>query len=229
MFNGIGFNQLDIVKDGLELYLDANDKYSYPGFGATWRDLSKSGYSGSLVNTPTYDTNSGGNILFDGINEHIRISNFIQDPDVMSVCIWGKVNDTTQNMFFGHRSEGTRLIQLGAQNNNELRYQLRGSGNVLREATSSINLYNWTYMSFVFNTNGTVYPLYVNGTQVSQITHSFGVETFTSTREYLGATYTTTEVALLGGNIAMFMKYNKELTATEILQNYNATKHRFGY
>ena len=38
MFTATGFSQQDIVKDGLVLWLDANDKTSYPGTGTVWRD-----------------------------------------------------------------------------------------------------------------------------------------------------------------------------------------------
>lgn len=63
-----------IVRDGLKLCLDAADKNSYPGTGATWYDLSGNNNNGTLVNSPTFDSNNGGSILFDGINEYVNLN-----------------------------------------------------------------------------------------------------------------------------------------------------------
>ena len=53
-----------IVTDGLVLALDAADKNSYPGSGTTWRDMSGNNITGSLINSPTFNTSNGGNFGF---------------------------------------------------------------------------------------------------------------------------------------------------------------------
>ena len=72
-----------IVKDGLILDLDAANRYSYPGTGTTWTDLSGNGNSATLLNGPTFDSANGGSIVFDGSNDYAPISgpNFFTIPN----------------------------------------------------------------------------------------------------------------------------------------------------
>ena len=74
MFFPIAVGKQEIVKDGLVLWLDANDKSSYPGSETTWNDLSLGDNNGTLTNGPTFDSNFGGNIVFDGVDDYVSIS-----------------------------------------------------------------------------------------------------------------------------------------------------------
>ena len=53
----------DVIQDGLVLALDAGDKNSYPGSGATWTDIIQS-RAFTLFNTPIYSSNNGGYLSF---------------------------------------------------------------------------------------------------------------------------------------------------------------------
>ena len=65
-----------IVTNGLVLCLDAGNQLSYPGTGTTWNDLSRNGNDGTLTNGPVF--NSGGSMVFDGVNDYIAISDSLQ-------------------------------------------------------------------------------------------------------------------------------------------------------
>ena len=54
-----------IVTDGLVLCLDAANTKSYVSGSTTWNDISRSGFSGTLINGPTFNGNNGGSIVFD--------------------------------------------------------------------------------------------------------------------------------------------------------------------
>ena len=58
-----------IVKDGLILNLDAGNRYSHPGSGTTWSDLSGNNNNGTLVNGVGYSSSNGGSFVFDGTNQ----------------------------------------------------------------------------------------------------------------------------------------------------------------
>jgi hypothetical protein len=74
MFIATGFNQQDIVKNELVLWLDANDKTSYSGDGTTWKNLTgNSNNNAVLVNGPTFTGNNGGAVVFDGTNDYAYI------------------------------------------------------------------------------------------------------------------------------------------------------------
>jgi len=53
-----------IVTDGLVLALDASDRNSFVSGSTIWNDLSGNGNNGTLVNGPTFDSGSGGSIVF---------------------------------------------------------------------------------------------------------------------------------------------------------------------
>ena len=62
-----------IVTDELVLALDAGNTKSYPGSGTTWTDLIGSN-NGTLTNGPTYSSDDGGSIVFDGSNDYVQLS-----------------------------------------------------------------------------------------------------------------------------------------------------------
>ena len=61
-----------IVTDGLVLCLDAASRKSYPGSGTTWFDRSGNGNNGTLTNGPTFSSDNGGSIVFDGTNDYVN-------------------------------------------------------------------------------------------------------------------------------------------------------------
>ena len=65
---------VNIVKDGLVLYLDAANPNSYISGSTTWYDLSISGNIGTLSSGITYNYSNGGSLNFNGINDLVRIN-----------------------------------------------------------------------------------------------------------------------------------------------------------
>ena len=59
-----------IVTTNLSLYLSAHDTDSYPGSGSTWTDLSTNANNATLYNSPTFSTDNGGVLDFDGVNDY---------------------------------------------------------------------------------------------------------------------------------------------------------------
>ena len=69
-----------IVTDGLVLCLDAANPKSYPGSGTTWTDLSGNGNNGTLVNGVGYNSDNGGSLSFDGVNDYVSKSSWVNPP-----------------------------------------------------------------------------------------------------------------------------------------------------
>ena len=63
----------NIITRGLILHLDASAPSSYPGSGTTWSDISGNNHVGTLTNGPTFSTDGGGSIVFDGTNDYVTI------------------------------------------------------------------------------------------------------------------------------------------------------------
>ena len=87
----------DIVRDGLVLLLDAANPKSYLSGSTTWTDLSRSGNNGSLINGPTFNTGSGGNIVFDGVDDYVSIPDMVLNNYTnFTVSNWVKFNQASK-------------------------------------------------------------------------------------------------------------------------------------
>jgi hypothetical protein len=205
-----------IVTNGLVLSLDAADKNSYPGSGTTWSDLSGNNNTGSLTNSPTFNSANGGNLQF-ATNTYINLGN-PTSLNILSytVAAWAKSNTFTnyQNIIF----KGTGTGNYGIAINSSGDWTFQPVGTFIGD-TFSLNTWNY----FVGTSNGTQVTAYRNGLQKRQTTIS---PTNDGTVVTVGAD--TVNSRYFNGSIALVQMYNRALSATEITQNYNAQKSRFG-
>ena len=81
-----------VVTDGLVLCLDAASKNSYPGSGTTWTDLSGNGNDGTLTNGPTFSSDKGGTIVFDGTDDYVDTGLYLSST--CSISCWYKREET---------------------------------------------------------------------------------------------------------------------------------------
>jgi hypothetical protein len=219
-----------IVTDGLVLCLDAANVKSYPGSGTAWADLSNNNSSGELVNTPIYNSSNLGFFQFE-TDTFIRITNnTILDTQTPSVEVWIKTNATTQNGFWFEK--GTVNTQYSLfQEGSSIRWRQRlTSGTLVALATTTanfINTSNWYQVVATFVSGSR--RLYINGTLVNSDTQSGTIATNSggmSIGAYGG--FSGSRSYYYNGNLASCRVYNRALTPQEILQNYNATKGRYG-
>ena len=214
-----------IVTDGLVLYLDAANSKSYVSGSTTWNDISRSGTNGALTNGPTYNSSNGGSIVFDGADDGVSIN--VPTSGDTTYAVWFKMSANNDNR---------RLINASTSNfrNFSVGYAGSGANNVLGgfDGTNqplTITSFGdglWHYVVVIMKTND--YKIYVDG-QNQTITWNLG-----STGNWVNNTTNVNYIGSVGssfsynGNIAQVQIYSRALTAQEILQNYNATKTRFG-
>jgi hypothetical protein len=223
-----------VVTDGLVLYLDAANPKSYPGSGTAWGDISRGGNNGTLVNGPTYSSANGGSIVFDGTNDFVVVSNFPQLPvssSARTVNIWFKPNvstwqNTVNNMFFYGTTDtngATFGIDFSTYPVMEV-YTWGGAGRDLM-FSSSFSQTGWSNITVTYN-GSTTLSIYENGTNTQNTTIT---QCNTGNTDiWVGAIRPTYQPWYYEGNIAQVQIYNRALSAQEVLQNYNATKTRFG-
>ena len=221
----------NVVYNGLVLYLDAANNKSYVSGSTSWLDLTPNqSNSGSLTNGPTFNTGSGGNIVFDGTNDYI---DFYASSlgTTTTVELWAKLGaGYSGTMVFGFwiYDVWTYNSTLGFNTGNGDVYGISSA------TVSSLGLVNnWKHYVFemrsdVSYTNNKIYINSVSQTLSQQIgSEAAGNRHFNSGNGRLpGWRYTTGY--LMNISVASFKIYNRALTSTEILQNYNATKTRFG-
>lgn len=228
-----------IVTDGLVLCLDAAGTKSYPGTGTAFNDLSGSGYNATLVNGPTFSSSNKGIINFDGTNDHCTLSTNssseirnITTP--YTIVAWVRPYALHTGAIVGAYScSGTTMyIYLRVYSNaGNLRaqcfYTTSTGGAGARENYGTITLNNWVQISVVVSgTASSAYmKIYLNNSASSN--YSIGAIGVVNTINWrLGAANCNAD--WFNGDIAQVLMYNRDFSADEILQNYNATKGRFG-
>jgi hypothetical protein len=217
-----------IVQQGLVLNLDAGNPYSYAGAGAAWYDVSGSGYVSSLTNTQTYNSDNGGSINFNGSTESVSAgpnSNlFLAD---MTAEVWIKITAMSGDWvrIIGTGSD-PRTFGLWYYVDGRILWQRTGSSAVNPEifpATPVLTVGSWAHVAAT--TIGMSHVLYLNGVSIGTNPSAGGPWGNSNTAITIGyAGYH----AYSNSNIASARLYTRGLSAAEILQNYNATKGRFG-
>lgn len=211
-----------IVTGGLVMYLDAANPRSYPRSGTAWNDISGNNITGTLTNGPTFDSTSGGSFVFDGTDKFVQTS---INTTLTAMTLMGFIKrNGNQVEYTGiFYSRGTAATGLGFfSTQNDLSYTWNGlSTTFLFDSNLLIPNNQWCMVAV--SVTSTAATLYVNTTSVTNSTShpsttiddlKIGKDEF-STRRF-------------NGNIANVMLYNRALSATEVLQNFNATRNRFG-
>jgi hypothetical protein len=226
-----------LVTDGLVLALDAANPLSYPGSGTTWRDLSGNGNNGTLENSPTFDSANGGSIVFDGVNDYIDLGSDIvfKSTGGWTVESWVNFdiipttynNVTSPGNFIGsetivHNSWYWSVL------NSKLALWNRSPG-VWKYGSTILQSNTWYNAVLVCSSSGTSYQMYLNGIAEGGDHVSY---TWNATYAGLNIRYiargNSSNLRQIDGKVPMTKVYNRALSADEILQNYNATKTRFG-
>jgi hypothetical protein len=226
-----------IIQDGLVLYLDAANTKSYPTTGTTWTDLSRSSNNGTLINGPTFNSGNGGSIVFDGSNDFAAINSVINTGQNFSVFAWvylGNINIRNAVFGNGYPYQSTRgwLFATATGYGGLTDSFFISIGQDQRYATAANNTLDrnkWNYIGVTVSGGGTSIKLYKNGLETqyrSRIQGAFTI-TYTFNESSVARRYSTTP-EVFNGNIAQTKIYTKTLTDTEISQNFNATKTRFG-
>ena len=220
-----------IVNQGLTVYYDFSNPNCYPGSGTTAYDLSGYGYNGTLTNGVSYDTTSGGALIFDGVDDYVVFGPEYYGPNIQTVCIWGIIDngyadglralvansvtgDNSLRLAGGSFYGSGSVYNLNGGNNND--YQFGNPNRLMINGTSSLQtVINGSGLPILQVPNGrTLYQNFYVGAignmNLSTLSHTF------NGRAYKGKMF---RVAL----------YNRQLTNAELQQNFNAFKSQYGF
>lgn len=229
-----------VFTNGLIFDIDAANSRSYSGSGLTVNSL-VSGIGGTLVNGVGFTSSNNGFFSFDGSNDFLLIPypTQINTGSAITISFWAKwistgtTSSTIQTLidnryqtayidrpgsigFVIHdRPDQGKVLEWGAS---------PGAG--ITRCTSTFQVGDGTWRHITGTNNGSSSVLYIDGIQSglartaagigdSQPIISIGRWSFTNDR-------------FLNGNVSGLLIYNQALTAEEVLQNYNATKSRYG-
>jgi hypothetical protein len=217
-----------IVTDGLSLYTDAVNTRSYVGSGITVNGL-VSGIGLTLVNGVGYGTTGTSYFILDGTNDNIPF-NIPNVGTTLSIEMWARINSFSNGMPFGFD-----------------RYDVWANGGRLGFNTAASDIYGltstqvtnlgllsqWKHYVFEMRTDVSYSnnKIYINGQNqsLSQVagTENASLRNFNSGNGRISS-WLFSDVFFIAMDLAQFRVYNRALTSQEIVQNYNATKKRYG-
>ena len=219
-----------IVSSNLLLALDPANNKCYVGSGVTIRDLLGISSSGTLLNGPTYSSNFGGYLNYDGANDYTTIphSSAINLTDNITVSMWCRMNDLNYDYYplskmsglngyeFGFSAASGKMY-LGIRNN-------AGDGFKAATASTTVNRGIWTH--YTGTKSGTGVSIFINGvysgglalTYIGSLSNSVAFSLGSANGSY----YTPCD-------ISQVLLYSRKLTDEEIEQNYDATRKRYEY
>ena len=222
----------DIVENGLTLFLDASNIRSYPGSGTTWSDLSGNGNNFSLINGPTFSAANLGSIVFDGTNDYLQISSLVWDyNNNFTTQFWftpsslGGANG--YGLFFnGNPGLNTNRVQIAGTSDGSIYLNTVGSslGDNFVSAAGLVSVGNWYNFAAVRSSG--VITVYLNGVSVASGNVNYAVSQ--QSNLYVGFVRSSGALWYLNGRMSSILINNRSLSVNEVLQNYNATKSRFG-
>jgi hypothetical protein len=220
------FTGAPVVDTSLQLWLDAAQTTSYPGTGTTWTDLSGQSNTGTLNNSPTFNSKiGGGTFLFNGTNQTATTASLNLQQN-FTLEAW--VNQNVLNGFaiFGQGILSTSQgLHIWYTTNTAIRFGMFGNDT---DFTVSTSTGVWYHMIFTYNHSSPyTKSFYLNavaqsGTPLQTAAAYAGSGVFR-----LGATYST--AGNYGNGYFEGVKmYNRILTADEITTNFNALRGRYG-
>jgi hypothetical protein len=224
---GIDYNNI-IVSDGLVFYIDAANPRSYSGTGLTANGL-VGGIGATLINGVGFTSSNNGSFIFDGSDDYIAVSgsNFPLSNSPRTLNIWFYTKTSTwsanvNNLFWYGTASGRQSFGVDFDTyplmefytwNDDVNWNSFGPQE------------GWKNVQVTYDGNTTC-RVYEAGILVTTKTLGGQLNTVLSSNVQIGA---FTGFSLYTDcNISQVSMYNRALSATEIQQNYNATKRRYG-
>tara|TARA_R110000803_G_scaffold197881_1_gene261514 strand:- start:906 stop:1619 length:714 start_codon:yes stop_codon:yes gene_type:complete len=227
----------NIVTDGLVLNLDATKKQSYPGSGNAWYDLSGNGNHGVLSGASVQDAGTAAQgIAFDGSDDKVTIpaDSTLRPTTALTMEAWVYLNSYAASWYTvmqapqSNSAHSTPYFDWGLyiHSTGGLHARIDGeSDNLSAGTTTKVQTATWTQVAITWTGGTNEYYIQGQPVQTKSITTT-SITYDNNTDVLLGINAGNTED--LNGNLTAVRLYSKALTASEILQNYNALKGRYG-
>jgi hypothetical protein len=221
-----------IVTSGLVLAVDPSKLISYSDLSTSWIDMGTWSNNGTLQNTPTFRTKYNGYLEFDGNNDYADFTFNGRSSTANTVEMFVRWRSGSGGMFVGFTSYD--IYTYGAA----LGFNT-GVGDlwgISSTRVTQLNLIgtsnsNWHHYVFVFTSQVQNNKIYIDGnietlSQQRGNTNTTTTRTFDATLRISGWLNSTNYV--LAGDYSFIRVYNRELSSSEISQNFAAHKSRFG-
>lgn len=227
---GIVYNT-SIVRDGLIAYFDAANIKSYPGSGTVVQNLIGGDNNGTLINGVTFNSNSGGSLILDGVDDLFRTTVPVATlGTVFTICIFFNITSLTSS---NSDAVSKRLISADATSGSTKwcigvvptsNFLFGGSGGTEKTLRFPINL-NENYSVAIVH-NSTTYSMWLNG-ENKILNDSSNINSANSFGNISIGCRPNSLDRLWTGGVFSCLIYNRTLSENEIKQNFNATRGRY--
>jgi len=229
-----------IVTSGLTFSIDASSFISYGRIGATLSNMVGTTVNGTIANSPTFNLLYGGGFKFDGSNQFVTYGNHTPygfTSGVFSVCVWVNIpsswtggsqypNLVSKGASAGWDTNGWAVFvfrNYGSGNGFTLGYGMRNSTTVNSGAQIG-NIPTDRPVHFCVTLDGSNIRAYLDG--ILKITQSQTINPASNSDSLIIARGPSSH--WFPGNVYNVLIYNRALSATEVAQNFNAHRNRFG-
>jgi hypothetical protein len=212
-----------IVQQGLMLHLDADNPSSYAGAGTVWYDVSGNSYNASMNNiTPSNWVNYNGVKAFetnDTNNQNFTVGSFPFPQSGRTYEIWINSKSFSIGWQTWFDDGGGERVLFGTYSNTIYVYP---SVDIV---SANLVVGQWYQLLYTMvGGNGTAVVVYKDGQAIGSGTYGFVINSGAGTLLILGDTGSE----ITSCYCSTVRVYNRVLSAAEVLQNYNATKGKFG-
>jgi len=223
-----------IITKGLVLYYDVNEPVCYSSGRTDIQDLSRNGNVGTLVNGVEYSANNSGSLVFDGSNDYVDCGNSYDNlfSAGISFCAWIKIPDYTKYQ---------RILNFHNQANTDfdLFFQISTTTGKIQSGTAASAQYRtgsttvptntWSFVCATCSYTSDGFSVYYNGSLDNGV-QTGGTPSYVADKGslYLGRIVSASTSYYGTINLGNCFVYNRALSASEIQQNFNAHRNRFG-
>ena len=209
-----------IITDNLVLCVDSANTKSYSGSGTTWTDVSSTGNDGTITGS-THTSGVDGYFDFNGSSNHVRMGSDMFNPNSdFTFSSWVNSDVTAiATIVSDHLTSGS--IQIRFVNDNTV--QIVDNYVVNVGTFSNFTYSTGTWYNVVVTRSSNTYSLYVNGVFKSSFTST---NTYSHGAQTIGANNNGSE--RWNGKISQIACYSAALSATQVEQNFNSFRGRYG-
>ena len=227
---------VNLTTNGLVLYYDPSSISSYPGSGTTITDLSGNGRNGIMSNI----THTSPYFTYNGSSSQIAIAdNALLEPGSgdWTVEVWVNQAVSGNDVVLGKFNAGGLSANVGysIRTTGTSFYAQYGSGagsgaTLIQNSTTHVGtIGTWYQIVYVFtNVAANTFETFVNGSSIGSVGHSLASILNTTTGLYIGSYNNGEYPQWFDGKIGITRLYNRALTSTEVLNNYNTDKSKYG-
>lgn len=222
-----GRNDSKIVSSGLYYHISANDPLSYDGTNII-KDLSGNGNNGTIHSSPI---KTGSVLQFDGVDDYIDMGNILNvGTGEITYTIWLKNNTNSTKSIIGKTIYGGFPGRYGLGNDNGVYFYFEANNIDLSYLYPSIN---GVMASITHIIKRDKQEVYVNGVLATTLNSNIGSNNYQPNIKFLISAYGNAQGNGVQAGFFNNMQfgesfgYNRALTATEVLQNYNALKNKY--